>query len=168
MATDIYSCNVTNGKKISDIADVIQLCQLLKFQPVLNRTARSCSGDSNIISTCPSTFNGSTITIKQCTTGSFRLVTAGDGKILRNKYCAECNGFDNFMCYKILRGGCGTYPEKPPGEKYYFICMHVLLNTVFFSNLSVIGASLSKPHTSQTASPAMFIYLLYPSARWSL
>ena len=129
----IYSCNVTNGKKISDIADVIQLCQLLKFQPVLNRTARSCSGDSNIISTCPSTFNGSTTTIKQCTTGSFGLVTAGDGKILRNKYCAECNGFDNFMCYEIQRGGCGTY-ENPPGEKYYLICMHVLLNTVFFSN----------------------------------
>ena len=132
----IYSCNVTNGTNISDIADVIRLCQLLKFKPVLHRTARSCSGHSNIISTCPSTFNGSTTTIKQCTTGAFGLVTAGDGEILRNKYCAECNGFDDFMCYKIRIGSCGG-SETPPGEKYYFICMHVLLNTVFFSNFSV-------------------------------
>ena len=134
----IYTCNVTNGTNISDIAEVIRLCQLLKFQPVLHRTARSCSGHSNIISTCPSTFNGSTTTINRCTTGAFgfKLVT-GDGKILRNRYCAECNGVDDFMCHYIFLGISGCGHNTKPGEKYLLylhVCTVACMDTVLSSN----------------------------------
>ena len=122
----VYSCELKDGMNISNLADVKQLCQLSKFQPVLQRTARSCSGSSNIISTCPSTFNGSSTTIKRCTTGAFELQLAGDGKILRNQHCAECNGVDDFVCYYIIHVNmpdvCGRV--DPPGEKYISACMH--------------------------------------------
>ena len=80
-------------------------CYLYKYasQASARTLTRSCVPH---ISKCPTDINSTAVNtelLTNCTKGPYNLVSAMDNsrRIFRNRYCAQCNGFNNTQCPRV-------------------------------------------------------------------